>query len=174
MANDTNTAAQINARSNLTLGSSEVPSSSSKSLCRYSAKARQAFANPSMKTPQVTRVTLKGRLLRGPCRWAPTISGELYAKAIVIASGARGRKGYLLPLSQLAKSPGCLIISEHFGVWRRLVARSVRVGEVIGSNPVTPTRQRPYRHQTGTAYFIKFFRYGISLHKFCSSRSGYR
>ncbi len=28
--------------------------------------------------------------------------------------------------------------SAGFGVWRSLVARSVRVGEVLGSNPGTP------------------------------------
>ena len=33
----------------------------------------------------------------------------------------------------------CLPLQVVFGVWRSSVARSVRVGEVIGSNPVTPT-----------------------------------
>lgn len=105
----------MSARNNLILGSSDTPSSSSKSLCRYNAKARQAFANPSMKTPQVTRVTLKGRLLRGPCRWAPAISGELYDKAIVIANGV-GRKESWFPTCE----PTCKVVrlTYNFRVFR--------------------------------------------------------
>ncbi len=33
----------------------------------------------------------------------------------------------------------------HFGLWRRLVARSLGVGEVGGSNPLSPIRFMPSR-----------------------------
>ncbi len=44
--------------------------------------------------------------------------------------------------SLLAISDACSIIPTVHGVWRSLVARFVRVEEAIGSNPVTPTKQK--------------------------------
>ena len=37
-----------------------------------------------------------------------------------------------------SEAPGCGILAPFIGAWRSLVARTVRVGEVPGSNPGAP------------------------------------
>lgn len=47
----------------------------------------------------------------------------------------------------------CVIISKHFGMWLSLVERTVRDGEVVGSNPVIPTMYE-YRIRFRSGFFF--------------------
>src|SRR5215207_797654 len=66
---------------------------------------------------------------------------------------------------------------EPFGLWRSLVARSVRVGEVAGSNPVSPiqgfpphrfARPRKWRHQAPDAGPCGFLGSNKPMHDRCT------
>ena len=61
--------------------------------------------------------------------------------------------------------------SAGFGVWRSLVARSVRVGEVLGSNPGTPImlwRASEYGRSVGTPQ--TFVSAAVSVTRSCRTR----
>jgi hypothetical protein len=51
-------------------------------------------------------------------------------------------------------APILLILPLLFGVWLSLVERSVRVAEVGGSNPLTPTTQVGRRHSVAPTVLV--------------------
>src|SRR4029450_12570885 len=86
-------------------------------------------------------------------------------------SSARTRYGRLPPPQHgNAFVPSVDATLDPFGLWRSLVARSVRVGEVAGSNPVSPIFAPRSPRRARPAYAAVCVRTPL-LTWLCSSRS---
>src|SRR6202040_2350041 len=102
--------------------------------------ADQNIGSLTLVTP-LLRIRAKSVALSGLCGEIPAKEG---GERLAAAGGATARSTRAARASGSLRFMGGPVVSEiiaAFGAWRSLVARTVRVGEVPGSNPGAPIKQ---------------------------------
>ena len=109
-------------------------------ITRSALRANAASNSSALAETPVATLSTVGRPCDLQSVWAIVVEGIGLEQTIEFAEHLaefRHRVG------TLANGRGCGILRPVFGAWRSLVARTVRVGEVPGSNPGAPIARAP-------------------------------